>query len=132
LHHYSPKNDAMKKPTFEELLEAFPDLLQTASNTERLVLLLLKNSEPQTDPERWFNLHELCNYLPDKPAKATVYGWVHAGSIPYHKDKGQKKLRFLKSELDLWLSSGKRKTVTEIAAEANQYIEQRKKGGRHE
>ena len=33
-------------------------------------------------------------YLPDRPAKQTVYGWVFQKKIPYHK-KG-KKLQFLK------------------------------------
>ncbi len=69
-----------------------------------------------TDPERWYNLNELCEYLPDRPAAATVYGWVHNAIIPHHKSG--KKLRFLKSEIDLWLKQGKKKTVSEIEAQA--------------
>jgi predicted DNA-binding transcriptional regulator AlpA len=57
------------------------------------------------------DLNELCNYLPDKPAKATVYGWIHASLIPCHK--GQKKLRFRKSEIDTWLLEGRKKTSTD-------------------
>ena len=74
-----------------------------------------------TDPERWYNLNELCEYLPDRPAAATVYGWVHNAIIPHHKSG--KKLRFLKSEIDLWLKQGKKKTVSEIEAEAKNYID---------
>jgi hypothetical protein len=78
------------------------------------------HSEQPTDTDRWFDLNELCNYLPDKPAKPTVYGWVHTGLIPCHK--GQKKLRFLKSDIDQWLKNGKQKTISEIEAEANNYL----------
>jgi excisionase family DNA binding protein len=68
--------------------------------------------EPQ---ERWFNLDELCNYLPNKPAKQTIYGKVSSKEIPYYKD--QKTLRFLKSEIDNWLKQGRKKTSIEIQAE---------------
>lgn len=47
------------------------------------------------------NVDELCDYLPAKPAKQTVYGWVCEKFIPYHK-KG-KRLQFMKSEIDEWL-----------------------------
>lgn len=90
----------------------------------------LKNSkqvhnEQPTQPERWFDLNELCNYHPDKPSKPTVYGWVNAGIIPVHK--GGKKLRFLKSEIDSWLKQGRKKTFSEIACEAENYL--KTKGG---
>jgi excisionase family DNA binding protein len=80
---------------------------------------------PESD--RWFNLQELCEYLPDRPARQTVYSWVGQRLIPYHK-KG-KKLQFLKSEVDNWLKSDKRKSLAEIQAEAEQFI-LAKKGGR--
>ena len=53
--------------------------------------------------EKWYNLKELCEYLPDKPAQQTVYEWVNKRIIPYHK-RG-KKLFFLKSEIDKWMMS---------------------------
>jgi len=49
------------------------------------------------------NMQELCEYIPDRPSRATVYGWVNTKSIPVHK--GGKKLRFLKSEIDKWMQS---------------------------
>jgi len=39
--------------------------------------------------DKWFNLQELCQYHPEKPAKSTVYAWVAARVIPFHK-KGKK------------------------------------------
>jgi len=80
-----------------------------------------KEAQPQQpDTDRWLNLTELCEYLPDKPVKPTVYGWVHHRVIPCHR-KG-KKLYFLKSEIDTWLKAGRKKTYAETANEAEQYL----------
>jgi excisionase family DNA binding protein len=92
----------------------------------------LKNSRqvdttPPAETNRWFDLNELCLYIPDKPSKPTVYGWVNAGSIPVHK--GGKKLRFLKSEIDSWLMQGRRKTLAEITSEAEANL--KRKGGKN-
>lgn len=54
-------------------------------------------------PEQYFNLQELCEYLPYKPAKQTIYGLVHSGKIPFKKQS--KHLIFLRSEIDAWLQS---------------------------
>ena len=75
--------------------------------------------------ETWFNLQELCDYLPDKPAKPTVYAWVNQGIVPYHK--GGKKLRFLKSEIDEWLKQGKQESRSEINKGMDQFLRTHKK-----
>lgn len=89
------------------------DLIDTRlSNIETILLDLKHNVKIQgniTEPSQWFDLNELRNYLPDKPSKMTVYGWVRNKSIPYHK--GAKKLRFLKSEIDAWLRNGKKERI---------------------
>ncbi len=72
----------------------------------------------------WKDLKELCEYLPDKPKPATVYGWVNTGYIPYFK--GKKKLQFLKSDIDAWLKSGRRKTTAELSTEADNYLAKKK------
>ncbi len=95
--------------THNNLPEAVSKLFARISNIESL--LLQKSNNQDSNSPVWFNLTELCNYLPDRPKLATVYGWVHEKTIPYHK--GQKKLRFLKSEIDEWLNQGKKKTVIE-------------------
>ncbi len=51
--------------------------------------------------DRWLSLTELIEYLPSKPAPATIYGWVSKKTIPYHKCG--KRLSFLKSEIDEWV-----------------------------
>lgn len=109
--------------TFEQLPKAVTQLFTKLENIERL--LTERSNELQPEPERWLNLSELCEYLPDKPVKPTVYGWVHQRVIPNHR-RG-KKLYFLKSEIDAWLKTGRKKTITEAASEADQYINSKRK-----
>lgn len=104
--------------TLETLPKAFMHLLEEVK--EMKVLLIQKNQEPLSDTEQWFDLVELCNYHPDKPKPATVYGWVFAGKIPVNK--GGKKLRFLKSEIDEWLKQGRKATNLESSLKAEQYL----------
>ncbi|MDP4269934.1 MAG: helix-turn-helix domain-containing protein [Bacteroidota bacterium] len=103
--------------TFERLPEAMEFLI---CKVERLETLLSTLTSKESEDDKWFNLQQLCDYLPDRPAHQTVYGWVSQRLIPYHK-KG-KKLQFLKSEIDLWLLSDKRKTVQELHSEANEFL----------
>ena len=112
-----------KAITFEQLPQAVALLI---NEVQELKVLLRNNNAPVEPVDRWFNLQELCDYLPDKPARQTVYGWICQHAIPYHK-KG-KKLQFLKSEIDTWLKTDKRKTASELHAEALQYVNA-KKGG---
>lgn len=104
-------------PEFQELIE---------SSLQKILNSKVKESQPETD--QWFDLSELCEYLPDKPAKATVYGYVSANAIPCHK--GAKKLRFLKSEIDAWLKQGRKQTLSEIEQETDNYLS-KKKGGKN-
>ncbi len=111
----------METLTLETLPKAFVHLSNDVSEIKRL---LQQKAEPPTETERWYDLNELCQYHPDKPSKATVYGWVNAGTIPVHKSC--KKLRFLKSEIDAWLKQGRRKTLAETEAEATTYVTTKK------
>ena len=88
------------------------------SNIELLLTNLNQQPTPTPapDPDRWMNLRELCEYLPDHPKPQTVYSWVSNKKIPVNK--GSKHLRFLKSEIDQWLKSGRRKTFAEMQIES--------------
>lgn len=115
----------------EELLtgnlsfDQLPHAVTVLSKDIRRILSILENpKEPTIEPEKWFDIDELINYHPDRPKKPTVYGWVHDGLIPCHK--GAKKLRFLKSEIDAWLMQGRKKTLAETDAEAEDYLKQRR------
>lgn len=113
-----------KTISFEQLPSAVATLLHELRELKELV----RNSQMHASPpaDRWLSLQELCNYLPDHPARQTVYGWVNQRFIPYHK-KG-KKLQFLQSEIDAWLKTDRRLTAAELQAQAQQYINA-KRGG---
>lgn len=55
----------------------------------------------------------------------TIYGLVSRAAIPVSK-RG-KRLYFSKAELLEWIKDGRKKTTTEIAAEAAQYLTKNKK-----
>jgi excisionase family DNA binding protein len=75
----------------------------------------------------WLNVDELCTYLPERPAKSTIYAWVHQRAIPFHKHS--KKLYFLKSEIDQWMLSSAKGNATSIHIPARRI---QKGGQRHE
>ncbi len=118
-----------KELTLETLPKAFKLLSNEVSEIKRLIVENVKVQPIETDC--WFNLNELCYYHPDKPSKPTVYGWVQEEKVPYHKGFGQKKLRFLKSEIDSWLKLGRHKTFAETAAEADTFLRNNKNGLNH-
>jgi excisionase family DNA binding protein len=113
--------------TFERLPEAVSYLISKVESLEQA--LQSKNEQLSIPVDRWLNIDELKEYLPDRPAKATIYGWVSSRQIPHHK--GGKKLRFRQSEIDAWLSEGKRKSESEMEAAASEYLT-KKQGGRYE
>lgn len=117
-----PVEKKMKDITFETLPKAMAYLIAKVEGLEKA--LKEKEEVPVTPADRWMNLDELVAYLPDHPAKSTAYNWVNKREIPYHK--GGKKLRFLQSEIDAWLSEGKRRSESELRDEANKYCETRK------
>lgn len=103
--------------SFNDMPQAMAYLINKVERLESL--LNAKQSEAQ-ESDHWFNLEELRQYHPDHPAAPTVYAWVGQRLIPNHKHG--KKLMFLKSEIDAWLKTGKRKTSAEIEAEAQQFV----------
>jgi excisionase family DNA binding protein len=84
-------------------------------NIEALVLELHKKQSfsDQPESEKWLTLPEVAKYL--DLAHQTIYGLVSRREIP-HIHRG-KKLYFRKSEIDTWLSQGRRKTVEELKEE---------------
>lgn len=109
--------------TFNDLPQAISQLQEDMAILKKFIL---DKYNEQIETDRWFDLEELCNYLPDKPTKQTVYRWVHLKAIPFHK--GIKKLRFLKSEIDIWLKSARHKTMDEIRKETDEYLAKKKRG----
>lgn len=111
--------------TFETMPKAMAYLIEKVEALEKA--LLEKNEVSTTPTDKWFNIDELKDYLPDHPAKQTIYGWVSKREIPFHK--GGKKLRFLQSDIDMWLSKGKRMSESELKDEATNYCTAKRIGG---
>ena len=91
------------------------ELESLIENSLRKIINATKPNTPTEPTDRWFNVNELCSYLPDQPARQTIYGKVSNNEIPHYKDA--KKLRFLKSEIDQWLKQGRKKTSLEVQTE---------------
>lgn len=103
------------------------DILLTPIRLSELEILIensvkraISNTQSKPEADRWFDIDQLCEYLPGKLAKSTVYAKIHNRTIP-HKKVG-KRLAFLKSEIDAWLKSKGRKTIQEIEAEVDNQL----------
>ncbi|MCX6293781.1 MAG: helix-turn-helix domain-containing protein [Sphingobacteriales bacterium] len=86
---------------------------------------ILKNKEPPSD--QWFDMNGLIEYLPSHPKSQTIYDWVHKKTMPFHKTPGSKTLVFLKSEIDEWMKSGRRKTQHEKSEIVKNYLNKKNK-----
>lgn len=84
---------------------------EIAERTSLKVLAKLK-SQLAPEPNKWFTIDELIEYLPEKPAKQTIYGMVSSGRIPFAKRS--KRLLFLKSQIDEWLKSSSRVSNADV------------------
>lgn len=71
------------------------------------------------DNER-MDVTEAQKYIPGHPAVQTIYGWTSNGQIPYHKIG--KRIYFVKSELDDWMSNGQHKSNDDLRKEAEEYV----------
>lgn len=78
----------------------------TVEDAVRRTLAAVKQPEPE-----YFTIDQLREYLPQKPAKQTVYQWVHFKQIPYHK-RG-KSVLFRRIEIDEWIRQTRRTTKEE-------------------
>jgi len=111
--------------TFNDVPRVMAYLVEKIDRLETL----LESTSPapvKTDAQKWLDIKELKEYLPDHPAPTTVYGWVRNNLIPYYK-KG-KKLAFKKSEIDEWLNASRQMTDEEAEAAALDYVNQRRIG----
>lgn len=88
-----------KQITFDNLPESISELIFKVDQ------LLLIQSAPQDEPDKLMTLQEIINYLPEKPARQTVYGWVNDRKIPF--EKHGKFLYFRKSTINNWLNNGR-------------------------
>ena len=110
--------------TFDQLPQAVTRLTKEVSALKSL--LINRQELPAKQEEKWLDLNELIEYDPEKRTKPTWYSKISKGEVPYHKQG--KKVYFLKSEIDNWLKAGKKKSNSEIEAEAEAFLSNNKKG----
>jgi len=103
----------MEQAFFAQMpIAEFKQYLNTAiEDAVNRTLAAVKPPEPE-----YLTIDQLRDYLPQTPAKQTVYQWVHFKQIPYHK-RG-KTVLFKRSEIDLWLSETRRTTLAEAERRA--------------
>jgi hypothetical protein len=103
----------------------FDDIFNRLNRMEIMLRSICEEKMPlhrNKDPDQWFDLKGLIEYLPFKPKEQTIYDWVHKGIIPFHKVPNTKMLVFLQSDINEWLKSGRRKTQAEKGTEVNKYL----------
>ena len=94
------------------------------SNSIQRAIAAQQADEPAVAADKWMDIVELSQYLPDRPTIPTIYGYVHRRTIPFHKR--MKKLYFLKSEIDEWLRSGRRSTMEEMVRETEKHLRKKR------
>jgi len=114
-----------EKVSFDQMPQVVSELKQEISGLKTLITELINTSSSEKK-DCWMNIDEFRAYHPDHPAKPTIYEWVGKKLIPVHKDG--KKLRFRKSEIDEWLSTGRTKTLRDLDREALEYVQSHKTG----
>lgn len=105
----------MAQITFDKVPEALGEVLQRLGSIEQL---LSNQQQPQPqEQDQLLTIQQAGELL--NLSVPTIYGLVSRSDIP-HSKKG-KRLYFSKQELLAWVQSGRRKTTSEIQAEASTY-----------
>lgn len=110
--------------SIDQVPQALTYLINKVEMLEQSVKSLIK-SQQESNQKEWMTIVELCEYLPTHPARQTIYEWVKAKTIPYHKTS--KMLTFNKNEIDQWLHGGYRKTLSDLEREADAFLESKKR-----
>lgn len=63
--------------TFDQLPMAVVEVTREVASLKELIDSKLSAAEDKNIGYQWLSIDELCNYLPDKQSKQTVYGWVN-------------------------------------------------------
>jgi predicted DNA-binding transcriptional regulator AlpA len=106
--------------THNNLPEAVGQICQRLDSIE----LLLKKQEPQPekDKQEFITLKQVCELT--GYAAPTIYGLIGKNAIPHFK-KGQR-LFFEHDTIIAWIKEGKRKSKTEVEADADKHLQKLK------
>lgn len=102
--------------SFDTLPKAIAYLMQEVAEIKSL---LEKMQTPIVSTKRYpIGIDEACKII--GKAKSTVYALVRKREVPCYKNG--KKLYFFEDELLAWIEKGKRKELSKIQEEANDWI----------
>lgn len=107
-----------KSVNFDQLPEAVSYLIEKIDNLE----LIIKN-QPKDPGDEFLTVEEASAFL--TLSLPTVYSKVSRKELPYMKQG--KRLYFLKSDLIEYIKNGRVKTVSEVEAEADQFLTSKKR-----
>ena len=106
----------------------FENLDARLSNIENLLLDIKHKPQAQAPPavneDELLTIQQTAELLNLKVS--TLYGLTSRKEIPHMKKN--KLLYFSKRSILDWVKSGRRKSISEIAAEADEYLRKQKKG----
>lgn len=108
--------------TFEQLPKAVTQLFDKISNIERL--LTERATTAVAQPLTPISIDDAAKFL--GLSRATMYGLNNQRKVKYFMQG--KKCYYFESDLIDYLKQGKVKTLAEISAEADQYLNKRKGG----
>jgi len=103
--------------TFDQLPKAVSQLNEKLEKIEKL-LLAIQIQQPYETPEKLIIIQEAAQLL--NLSVPTIYSKVSKGELPVMK-RG-KRLYFSNIELMQYLKAGRKKTTSEIVAEADDYL----------
>lgn len=118
-------------PTFDMIPMLMANLLEDNKILSAKIDALNKkismsaSTNKKDDNNERMDVTEAQKYIPGHPAIQTIYGWTSNGQIPYHKIG--KRIYFVKSELDKWLSQGLQKSSDILSQEAEEYVKRHPK-----
>lgn len=117
------KHTSSGVPTFDMIPMLMANLLEDNKIlSAKLDAINKKISAPvgNKDDDQRMDVTEAQKYIPGHPAVQTIYGWTSNNMIPYHKVG--KRIYFVKSELDAWLSKEQHKSQADLQLEAENYV----------
>lgn len=85
--------------------ESLPSEVASMSKKIDILISIVAPSLNETEKDRKLSLEDLQEYLPDNPAKQTIYGWVNDRKIPF--EKHGRRLYFSKLSINNWLKNGR-------------------------
>ena len=87
------------------MANTFETLPAAVAEIDKKLDKLLALSEVKPDRDFLMTIEQLMDYLPERPARQTIYGKVNDRLIPF--EKHGKRLYFRRSTIDTWLSNGR-------------------------